>query len=152
MDGPAEMRRCLEEVDVAGIRALWRRIAPGMPHLKNDHEALIALHYARTKSNWLRLTNRFYSHRWLLDHNMLSGLPDHLRPSAERIYPRVISSVGISINMRSELLQPVVPLIRTAVENAVNEAYADGKGDDIPFVKRRMAEARKTVTRKLLGS
>ena len=152
MDGPAEMRRCLEEADVEGIRALWRIIAPGMPQSGTDHETLVSIHYARTQSDWLRLTQRFYSHRWLMDHNMLSGLPDHLRPSAERMYPRVASAVGIAINMRSELLKPIVPLIRDAMEYAVNDAYADGRGDDIPFVKRRMAEARKTVTRKLLGS
>jgi hypothetical protein len=151
MDGSAEMRRCLEEVDVEGVRALWRQVAPQLPQSVTDHDALIAIHHARTQSDWLRITDRFYSHRWLLDHGMLSGLPDHLRPSAERMYPRVVSAVGISINMRSELLKPVVPLIRSAVENAVNEAYADGKGDDIPHLKRRMAEARKIVTRKLLG-
>ena len=128
MDGPAEMRRCLEEVDVDGIRALWRMVAPEMPQSAADRDVEISIHYARTQSDWLRITQRFYSHRWLLDHAMLSGLPDHLRPSAERMYPRVVSAVGISINAQSAWLKPIVPLVRGAIENAVKRSLCRWQG------------------------
>jgi hypothetical protein len=145
------MRRCLEEIDVEGIRELWREVAPEMPQPSSDHEALAAIHLTRTQAEWLRLTQRFYSHRWLLDHNLISGLPDHLRPSAERIYPKTVSAVGLSINSRSEWLKPALPLIRGAMEAAIHEAYADGRQDDIAYIKARMAKAKAMMMRKLLG-
>jgi hypothetical protein len=151
MDGYAALRECLSELDVQGVRQLWHLIAPNMPQPKDDAEALATMHYARTLAESLRLTHRFYSHRWLLDHNMLSALPDHLRPSAERMYPKMVRSVGVSINTSSEMIKPAVPLIRGAIENAIHEAYADGKQDDIAHLKKRMREAKATTVRKLFG-
>jgi len=113
---------------------------------------MTTLHMARTGMKRLTVRQRYYSHRWLLDHNMLSLLPDEERPSAERMYPQVKSSVGISINSQSSLVGPAIPIIRGAMENAVLEAYSDGRGDDIPFVKRHMAEARATAVRRLFGT
>jgi hypothetical protein len=109
------------------------------------------LHMARTQMPVLTARQRYYSHRWLLDHNMLSLLPDHERPAAERMYPQVASSVGISVNANSELLRPVISHVQSAMQSAVHEAYADGRRDDIPHIKKRMAEARVTTMRKLLG-
>jgi hypothetical protein len=37
------------------------------------------------------------------------------------------------------------------MEDAVMEVYSDGKSEDIPLIKRRMSEARRTTIRKLLG-
>jgi hypothetical protein len=113
---------------------------------------MTTLHMARSSMKTLTRRQRYYSHRWLLDHNMLSLLPDEERPSAERMYPQVKSSVGISVNSTSSLVSPAVPIIRGAMEHAVLDAYSDGRGDDIPFVKRRMAEARATVVRRLFGT
>lgn len=94
---------------------------------------------------------RYYSHRWCLDHGVMSLLPDHEKPAAERMYPQVASSVGISVKGISDLTAPVVPHVRSAMEHAVLEAYADGRKDDIPHIKLRMKEARATTMRKLLG-
>jgi hypothetical protein len=145
------MLECLRELDVKGIRQLWHLIAPNMPQPQSDHEALCTMHYARTTMMVLPARARFYSHRWLLDHNIVSGLPDHERPSAERMFPQVVSSVGISVNSSSDLVKPIIPIVRGAMEDAVHEAYADGRRDDIPFIKQRMSEARTTVVRKLFG-
>src|ERR1044072_6980895 len=95
------LRRCLEECDVAGIRALWAQIPPGMPQPHTDAEALATIHRARTEANSIALRLRAYSHRWLEDRGLPSGLPDELRPRAERMYPRVVDGVGISVNIRS---------------------------------------------------
>jgi hypothetical protein len=151
MDGPSALTTCLVELDVKGIRQLWHLIAPQMPQPKDDADALATMHYARTLMGSLSSRQRFYSHRWLLDHNMLSGLPDELKPSAERMYPKTVSAVGLSVNSRSDWLKPAVPLIRGAMETAIQEAYADGKADDVKFIKRRMAEAKTVATRKLFG-
>lgn len=151
MDSHAAMKLCLEEMDVQGIRSLWQLLAPGMPQPKNDYEAMVQIHMARAQMPNLTARQRYYSHRWLLDHNMFSPLPDHEKPAAERMYPQVVSSVGISINAGSDLVKPIVPHVQSAMEHAVHEAYADGRRDDIPHIKSRMAEARSTVVRKLLG-
>lgn len=151
MDGPAALRRCLEEMDVEGARSLWRLIAPDMPQPATAFEAMVTLHMARTQIQALTPRQRYYSHRWLLDHNQISQLPDAEKPAAERMYPQVVSSVGIAVTVKADWLQPAVPVIRGAMENAVLEAYADGRRDDVPFIKRRMKEAHNYVTRKLLG-
>lgn len=151
MDSAAAMKQCLEEMDVVGIRSLWHVIAPNMPQPKTDHEAMCTLHMARTSMPVLTMRQRYYSHRWLLDHNCISLLPDAERPAAERMYPQVVSSVGIAIKATSDLTKSIMPLVRSAMENAVHEAYADGRRDDILFIKQRMAEARRGTVRKLLG-
>jgi hypothetical protein len=151
MDSAVAMKQCLEEMDVVGIRSLWKIIAPNAPQPKTDYEAMVTLHMARTQMPALTKRQRYYSHRWLLDHNQISMLPDDERPSAERMYPQVVTGVGIALKSNSDLLKPALPIIRSAMENAVHEAYADGRRDDIPFIKQRMGEARTTVVRKLFG-
>jgi hypothetical protein len=151
MDSHAAVKQCLEEMDVEGIRSLWHLIAPKMPQPKTDFEAMCSLHMARTSMKVLTPRQRYYSHRWLLDNNVMSLLPDEEKPAAERMYPQVNSSVGISVNGKSEISRLVAPHIQSAMEYAVMDAYADGRKDDIPFLRKRMMEARKTVVRKLLG-
>ncbi len=90
------------------------------------------------------LTPRAYSHRWLLDNGYPSALPDELRPKAERIYPRIVDAVGLSINTTSATFRPVAKLIHRAMSDAVLEAYADRKTDP-GFVRSRMSEARKRI-------
>src|SRR6266403_1167373 len=97
-------RRCLIDLDVAAARKLWAQTRPGFVRPDNDKEMLIVLHHARTQASSIALRQRAWSHRWLLDHGYPSGLPDKLKPRAERIYPRVVEAVGISVNARSELL------------------------------------------------
>jgi hypothetical protein len=152
MDSHAAMKQCLEEVDVIGIRKLWFEVRPNMPQPATDYEALVSIHMARTNFPTLTARQRYYSHRWLLDHNMPSLLPDKEKPSAEKMYPKIVSGVGISVSGRE--LDPelsVAPHIQHAMEYAVEEAYAEGKQDDILHIKHRMLLARKKVIKKLLG-
>jgi len=151
MDTHDAMKLCLEELDVEGIRSLWHIIAPKMPQPKNDLEALVTLHMARTSASFLVPRQRYYSHRWLLDHGYPSQLPDDEKPKADRMYPKIVSGVGISVNTTSELFRPIMIQVRSAMENAVLEVYADGHADDILLIKQRMNEARHGVVKKLLG-
>lgn len=146
----AELRRCLEQIDVVGIRELWQHVSPHLLQPQSDLEALAAIHMARTSSQSLAFKLRAYSHRWLLDHELPSQLPDELKPKAERIYPVVARAVGISVNSKSELFKPIVSMVRGAMEDSVKESYADGRTDPV-FIKTRMMEARKTVVKQLLG-
>lgn len=146
----SEYVRCLEELDVEGITRLHRANSPHMPAPANRKEALASLHLARTLSAAVREQLRFYSHRWLTDAGYPSGLPDELKPRAERAYPQTTEGVGISVNARSSLFRPIVGHIRGAMESAVLDAYADGKRDPL-FVKERMREARTREIKKLVG-
>jgi hypothetical protein len=86
----------------------------------------------------------------LQDNNLPSGLPDSLRPKAERIYPRVVDGVGISVNASSLAMRPIVPIVQRAMEDTVQEAYADGDTEPT-LLKTRMMEARVKAVKKLVG-
>jgi hypothetical protein len=152
MNGPKAMRQVLEEMDVEGVRRLWHEVRPNMPQPGTDFEALASIHMARTNFPTLTKRQRYYSHRWLLDYNMPSLLPDEEKPSAEKMYPQVVSGVGISVSGRfADPSESAAPHVQCAMEYAVEEAYADGKKDDIPHIRKRMWLARKNVFKKLLG-
>jgi hypothetical protein len=146
-----EMQWCMVEMDVERARKIWPLIAPHLPPISNDQEMLSTLHLARTQSEVLALKLRYYSHCWLIERGLPTMLPDHLRPSAERMYPRSQTAVGISINTKSELFGPVMTKVRGAMEDAVLEIYADGRSEDTGLIKRRMFEARHRIIKKLLG-
>src|SRR3954467_7435744 len=145
------MRECLETADVHSARELWRRAAPHLPQPKDDAEALKTIHYARTVSEAISDPLRCYSHCWLTERGLPSGLPDRLKQRAERVYPQIASAVGLAVQMRNaeEALAGVE--IRKAMEYAVLEADADGRLTDSPFVKMRVEEARAKERRKLFG-
>lgn len=145
-----ELRRCLEAVDVAGVRRLWQHVSPHLPQPKTDAEARVAIHHARTQSQSIAFKLRAYSHRWLTDNGYPSGLPDELKPRAERIYPKVVEAVGISVNFRTPEFRPVSGLVRGAMSDAVLESFADRVTDPVK-VSAHMAEAKRKTIRKLLG-
>lgn len=147
MEYMIEMRRCLEECDAVTARKLWAEAAPHLPQPASDEAALATLHHARTQVDFLSDRQRFYSHRWLLDHELPSGLPDHLKPSAERMYPKTVGVVGISVNSQYPAVKRA---IQGAMEAAVLEAYADGHGEHPDIVRARMMEARAREKRGLV--
>lgn len=146
----AAFKRCLEEVDVVGIRKLWAYVSPHLPQPQTDNDALVCIHHARTQTRSISTRLRFYSHRWLLDQGYPSGLPDELKPSAERMYPRVVDGVGISVNSKNPIMKPINNIVRGAMSDAVEEAYADKKTDPV-FVRARMNEARDKTVKQLVG-
>lgn len=141
-----EVRRCLIELDIEGMVRAWGRIWPGMPVPTTRGEVLVALHLARTVSITVPLRLRAYSHRWLIDQNYPSQLPDHLKPRAEKLYPKAEAAVGISVSSKYPAVKYAV---QTAMEQAVLEAYADGHSDEPEKVRQRMLEARRKEQRGL---
>lgn len=131
-------RRCLLELDVDGMIALDKAANPHLPPPGDRQAVLVQMHIARTAARSIPQRQRFYSHRWLLDHGYPSQLPDPLRPSAERMYPRIADSVGIAV---SSSFPEVVTAIRGAMSVAVEDCYANGDRDPA-IVKPRMMEAR----------
>jgi hypothetical protein len=120
-----------------------------MPQPNTDEQTLTQIHYTRTLMP-IDLKLRAYSHAWLLERALPSGLPDELRPSAQKMYPVTVGVVGIACRGATDIGQAVAPLIRGAMSDAVLECYADGHQEPV-IVKPRMMEARKTAIRKLLG-
>lgn len=144
-DYSAAFRQCLVDLDVSLGRKLWRHVSPHLSQPANDAEMLATLHMARTATEGIDARLRFYSHRWMLDLGYPSQLPDRLKPSAERMYPRVVDAVGVSVNSK----YPVVKAeIGSAMSNAVLETYADGVQDPV-IVRSRMLEARERSRRAL---
>ena len=144
-------RNLLEAGDVDGLRAHWATVAPGMPQPEGRDEAEVVMHRARTEAESLPLRHRAYSHAWLCERGLPSGLPDRLKPSAERIYPIAVKAVGISVNARNPFFAPAMIEVRGAMESAVMEADADRRIADTAFVTARMNEAREKTMRALFG-
>lgn len=145
-----EMTRCLIECDTAGVRRLWKYIAPHLPQPTSDREALISIHMSRTQMDCLNLRLRAYSHRWLIDNGYPSQLPDRLKPRAERMYPRIVEACGIAVVGRSALGRQVAPIIQRAMMDAAEDCFANG--DREPAVLgAHIQQARKDAIRKLLG-
>lgn len=142
----SQFRDALERGDLTYLRRYWAELMPGFPQA-SDGEAEATMHHARTGAESVSFKARAYSHRWLEERAYPSGLPDHLKPKAERMYPQTVGAVGISVNA-SPYLKPAALEVRHAMENAVSEAYADGRTDPA-FVKERMQEARTRAWKQL---
>ena len=145
-----DVRRCLMEIDIPGIRAAWAKARPHLPQPRDDHEALICIHRARTQATSIPFRLRAYSHRWLVERGLPSGLPDRQRPRAEQVVPKIVDGVGVAVIAGSSLTKPIVGMVRDAMSGAVMECYADGHREP-EIVRPRMLEARATTVRQILG-
>jgi len=146
----AEFRRCLIDLDVAAAERLWAHVNPHLPQPRDRWETLVMLHRARTEARSVPLRLRAYSHRWLCDEGLPSGLPDALRPVAERMYPVIATGVGISVNFTAQGLRPAKDIIERAMADSVENSFADGVHDP-QVVKARMFEAKAKTMRQLFG-
>lgn len=145
-------RAALAQCDVPLVRKLWQHLAPHMPQPSSDAEALATIHIARTQCEALPPSQRIWSHRWLTERNIPSSLPDHMRPSAEQVVPRIIKAVGNSVNFSSSLLKPVETPVRQAINHAILDIHADDPDfSDDDLIRRRMNEARMKTIKQLLG-
>lgn len=138
-----EFRRCLIELDIKGMRAIWSHVAPHLP-AGTDEQVLATMHRARTESVTMPLNLRQYSHEWLTERGIPSGLPEKGRPV-------IVEAVGISVNFSSDVLRSAKPIIERVMADAVEDIYADDAHPDPMFVRGRMADARRKETVKLFG-
>jgi hypothetical protein len=150
MNLAAAFRMALEERDIPRLQQLWAASNPHLPQL--DHaQAEIAMHRARTESESLPIRHRAYSHWWLLERCLPSGLPDRLKPSADRLYPQIAEAVGIATKFRSPIMKPAETIVRGAMCDAVEDIYADERSPDPAKVKARMFEVKDRTVRSLFG-
>lgn len=146
-----DWQRALEEMDIPALRAGWAAASPHLPQPSSDGEATLTAHMARTSAESIPLKLRAYSHAWLTERGYPSQLPDHLKPAAEKLYPKPLYGVGIIVGTASAMMKPALKLIRESMEYAVLEAEGDGKLLDAAHVKTRMMEARAKTIDKLFG-
>jgi hypothetical protein len=146
-----QFRQALEEGDVKLVRRLAAYVMPHLPQPASDAEAEATMHLCRTGRGNITLKARAYSHKWLLERGLPSHLPDHLKPSAERLYPRVVEAVGISVKSRNPLLKDAMASVQRSMELVVEDMYANGDKDPAR-VKTRMMEAHDDEMRRLFGN
>lgn len=145
----AEFREALESLDLVKLRRMWKHIAPHLPQPRADQIETVA-HHARTQSSLIPQRLRCYSHCWLIERNLPSGLPVLMRRKAEQMFPRIVDAVGIAIGTRTEVGRAIAPHIMGAMTDVVKDCYANGDRDPA-IVKPRMLEARRSIITKLLG-
>lgn len=142
----AELRRCLEQCDVAGARALWAHIAPHLPQPSDDWITLATIHRARTQAENISFKLRAYSHAWLTERAIPSGLPDELKPKAQRIYPVIVGAHGVAVGRPSSPHRERNLAIERAMSDAIMDCYANNTRDP-EIISARMLEARAKVYR-----
>lgn len=150
MARPDEFREALESGDVDLCRRVHGEVFPHLPAPKTRDEAEKTMHLARTAVDSVAFRHRAWSHSWLTERGLPSLLPDRLRPSAERLYPRKVEAVGISVNLRSPFMRPAKPLIVKRMADVVEEMFAAGDREPGPM-KARMLEAKDDEMRRLFG-
>lgn len=129
----AEFRRCIEQLDVVGVRRLWQHVSPHLPQPKDDREALHTLHLARVRVETLPPKMRQYSQDWL---------------DAETARLKVSCGVGISIeapiHRRTQAAET-----RAAMSGAVTDSIKAGIDIDTEAaeVRLRMNKAREKLWR-----
>lgn len=147
------VRQCLLEFDLPTMRKLWKHLAPHFPQPGSDEEMTISMHHARTLSRSLPLRARAYSHAWLTERAFPSGLPDELRPVAERMFPRVADAVGIavlSIHSSEEPKRLAGEAVRDIMSGVVMDHYSSDRPRDPTRIKTDMLRARSDFWKKAL--
>lgn len=150
-----QFRRALEDGDHMQLWRLWSHVMPHLPQPKTPREVEIMMHRARTEAASIAFDRRAYSHAWLLDQGLESGLPDELRPKAERICPTFAKAVGVSVRF-SKTMKRLFPGLEREIEGAMSDAVNELHGDGVdlenrPLVHQRIFEARERTLTQLIG-
>jgi hypothetical protein len=127
-----DFRRCLLELDVAGIIALHRHTAPHLPE-PTPIQALISLHQARTMAKSIPEKLKAYSRRWLEERARM--------PSA----PVIAEAVGIAVKCSDPGLHAA---LEGGMTRTVRAALADGvAAADAKTLRPLIMDAREKIKR-----
>lgn len=146
------MRQCLIDVDVGLMRKLTATVFPQFPAPGTDAEVEGSIHYARTVAESIPFRYRAYSHAWLCERALPSGLPDDLRPKAERMYPRIVDAVGVAVlatGSTSEEKRQLGGLVRDAMNEVVMDHYSSDRAREPERIKRDMLRRRTEFWKRL---
>lgn len=148
VDHSALFREYLAASNISGIRRLWKHVAPHLPQPTSDFDVQVMMHSARTQAESMDLSLRIYSHQWLLANDLPSQLPDHLKPVSERFGYNFRRGVGIAVMTDDPAKVEAAKIIRRAMGEAVEDAFASGK-TETAFLRKRIDEARDNAIRGL---
>ena len=126
----SEMRRCLIQADVAGIKKLWQHIAP---HLANQSavDSLTCLHMARVEAKYIPIKLKAYSLAFVeerglrkIDGQWIQGLPKE---------QAIAAAVGLASKSRN-------PAFAKKIVQAMSDAVMNGlaKGVTEPPMQREL--------------
>lgn len=148
----AEFLRCLNDLDLVAARRLWAVHYPNDDAIRTDFEAAAVLHCARTLNSRVPERKRLYSHNWLLDHGLPSGLPEALKPRAERAEAQYIDSVIIGrVDDPDSFLAPIWRVVQARMERRCAELQADGLMKDPAKLRALLLEARDDEIKRLVA-
>ena len=107
------------------------------------------MHRARTSASSIPVHLRLYSHAWLEERGLPSGLPDKLRPSMEQVFPRIVPAVGVAVKTLSRDPERIerAKAVQHAMAEAGGAAMESGTTDP-EHVSKLMWEARDRVLRR----
>lgn len=142
MSAHDEFRRAMIDLDVAALRLVWRKVYPDQVQPKDDAEALAWAHIVRLQAETMPTAARLYSYSWLQEHGYPTDIPVSLSKHRDYVPKIVMGSVGISVGFPGTGMTPENSAVRSVMEYAVLETYADGHKDQPHIVKARMMEAR----------
>jgi hypothetical protein len=130
-----EIKRCLLELDVSGIRKVWGDAAPHLDQPDSDWEALRAMHMARVQMKNISPQAKRYSEHWLKE---LKGKT------------RIAASVGIVVGTLRRDDRERAEHVKAEMVEAVLLAHREGVDLDLeaPEVQRRMRVAHQKVNAK----
>jgi len=141
--------RALEAGDSKELRRLWSHSHSHLPQV-SEKEAEKMLHLARCGTGTLPLKLRAYSHRWLVERNIPSPLPDEIRPECERLYPRIADSVALCFRASNPAFKEVAAYAQHKASLAVEEMWAENDKDPLR-VRNRIKEVKLQSEREMLG-
>ena len=124
----AAFRDCLDSGDAVRLLKIYGTVFPKMPAPKDVEEAWVVLHQARTGAESVRLEKRLYSHAWLVERRLKSSLPDELRPPKQRVFPIIVSAVGVAVkafSSRADRVEEAASLERV-MARAAGDMIRDG--------------------------
>lgn len=123
-----ELRRCLEELDVPGIRRIWSFIVPGQDQPSSDHDARVTMHLARVEMKTIPVRAKEYSRAWLAEHH----------PIARAV------GVGVAVGQHGSVKSELQINRHGAMVHSVELSVRDGLDltVDAPEVTRRMRLAK----------
>lgn len=123
-----EVRRCLDELDVPGMRRCWSAVVPFGPPPARDHDVLVVMHAARLEMKHLSRRARAYSQAWIDENHPI----------------RVAAAVGVSVRAMGNRQTERSMNREGAMTHAVELAVRDGVDllAEAPEVTRRMMAAR----------
>lgn len=145
----AEFRHYLIAMDVPALRRYWQMIFPDQLNPSSDAEALLAAHMTRLTTESMPIASRLYSYAWLRERGYPTDLPPSLAKHKDYIPKMLAASVGISVGRAGGVMSPENHAVRSVMESAVLETYADGHAGEPERVKARMMEMRAREKRRL---